>query len=153
MTLLDCVREEMKHRGMSDQQCNSKAVAAVLDIVTKSGDKYTALLKDETAVSDRLASLTWSLKDAERKINLIADREKQLEQRRQQIEQETKDAEAVIYECETPEGRDTMRAAQLFLNSVEADSNWDNKYYISGLAAILSRGNVPADMPRRKEEE
>ena len=44
--------------------------------------------------------------------------------------------------CETDKGRDALRAAQMFVNSVTIDSKYDNTAFIIGLASILSQGNV-----------
>ena len=44
--------------------------------------------------------------------------------------------------CETPEARDAMRAAQVFVNAVNVDSKYDNTAFIIGLSAILSKNGV-----------
>lgn len=51
MTGLDCLREELEKRGLSKAQINSKAVAVVLDVVARSGDKYTQMWKSEEEAS------------------------------------------------------------------------------------------------------
>ncbi len=45
-----------------------------------------------------------------------------------------------LNECETKEGRDTLRLAQVFVNSVNAKTSQNNTAFINGLACILSRG-------------
>lgn len=45
-----------------------------------------------------------------------------------------------LQECETEEGRDTMRKAQLFVNSVDVNTDQNNTVFINGLACILSDG-------------
>lgn len=44
-----------------------------------------------------------------------------------------------INNCETKEGRDAIKAAQMFVNTVEVNSKYDNTAFIAGMAAILSR--------------
>lgn len=43
-------------------------------------------------------------------------------------------------ECETKEGRDALRLAQVFVNSVNTNTDQNNTAFINGLACILSRG-------------
>jgi hypothetical protein len=57
-----------------------------------------------------------------------------------------------IRECETPEGRDAIRLAQMYIKSVDVDtkSKYDNTAYILGLASILSKENINAIGELRK---
>ena len=57
MTSLDCLREELKRRGMINAQIESAVVAVVLDIVANSGDKYTKIREAEHETSKRLKEL------------------------------------------------------------------------------------------------
>ncbi len=43
-------------------------------------------------------------------------------------------------ECDTKEGRDALRLAQVFVNSVDTNTDQNNTAFINGLACILSRG-------------
>ena len=47
-----------------------------------------------------------------------------------------------IEKCETAEARDTMKTAQMFVNSVDVDTKYDNTAFIIGLASILSNGQI-----------
>ena len=49
-----------------------------------------------------------------------------------------------LFDCDTEEGKDNMRAAQVFINSVNINTVYDNTAFIIGLAAILSGGKVGA---------
>lgn len=53
-------------------------------------------------------------------------------------------------ECETAGGKDMLRLAQMFVNSVDVNSKYDNTAYIIGLAGILS-GNKVAPIPELKK--
>jgi predicted RNase H-like nuclease (RuvC/YqgF family) len=46
--------------------------------------------------------------------------------------------------CETDEGRDALRRAQMFVNSVDVDTKYDNTAFIIALGAILSGGKIGA---------
>lgn len=64
-------------------------------------------------------------------------------------------------ECETKEGRDALRLAQVFVNSVNTNTDQNNTAFINGLACILSRGEcgslfngfkkLHAEDPRRED--
>ena len=66
MTGLDCLRDELKRRGLMDSQINSKVAAVVHDVVAQSGDKYTKMWKSETDTSKRerdlLNTIAWAEK-------------------------------------------------------------------------------------------
>ena len=149
MTGLDCLREELASRGLSTQQINSKAVAVVLDVVAQSGNKYTEMWKSEQDVSKRERDALNTIMLAEHKeIDLKARIERAeralelCEEKKRQIESYVSKMCKALENCETPEGRDTMRIAQMFVNTVNVDTKYDNTAYIIGLAAILSMGGI-----------
>lgn len=157
MTGLDCLRDEMEKRGLGKQQINSKIVAVVLDIVSQSGNKYTGMWKDENEASKRKSDLDGAIRLLERRQkNLVIDIEKarrnlgECETRKREIEEYVKKLCNAIDNCDTQEGRDTMRLAQMFVNSVDVDTKYDNTAYIIGLAAILSKGGINAIDELRK---
>jgi hypothetical protein len=52
--------------------------------------------------------------------------------------------------CETPQGRDAMRAAQVFANSVNIQTCYDNNAFIIGLASILAgKEMAPIDVVKK----
>lgn len=55
-----------------------------------------------------------------------------------------------LEQCETSEGRDRLRIAQMFINSVNIDTKYDNTAYIVGLSAILA-GQTVAAIPTLKK--
>lgn len=144
MTSLDCLREELKRRGMINAQIESAVVAVVLDIVANSGDKYTKIREAEHETSKRLKELEWQVENAERKLRRMRTEEEELRQRREQFEDYIDKFNKGLNECETAEGRDAMRTAQVYINSVDVDTKYDNTAYIIGLASILSNGKISA---------
>lgn len=149
MTGLDCLREELEKRGMSKAQINSKVVAVVLDVVAQSGNKYTEMWKSEQDVSkrerDALNTIMWAEneeKDIKARIEGAERALKLCEEKKRQIESYVSKMCEALENCETPEGRDTMRIAQMFVNTVNVDTKYDNTAYIIGLAAILSMGGI-----------
>lgn len=155
MTGLECLREELKRRGATKSQINSNVVGMVLDIVSESGNVYQRTAEAENKlrfVEDQY----WRMKqemDLDKK-RLEERNEKIVEQiRRAQSTLDEKNDEYLEYieafenalkECETAEGRDAMRIAQVFVNSVDVDTKYDNTAFIIGLSAILTSGRIGA---------
>lgn len=151
MTGLDCLREELEKRGLSKAQINSKVAAVVLDVVARSGDKYTQMWKSEEEASKRERELKNAIMCAESRLQgleisiLNAKGALDLyEEKKRKVEEYVNKFIDSLGDCETPEGRDTMRIAQMFTNSVSVDTKYDNTAYIIGLAAILSKGGISA---------
>lgn len=150
MTGLDCLRDELIKRGFSKSQVNSKVVPAVLDILAGSGTKYEDMWKDESDASTRLEDLKVEIRNKERR---AARLDSQAETARRHLEHYAgyiDEFNKGLTECETSEGRDAMRAAQIYINSVDVDTAYDNTAYIIGLASILSRGEIGAINELRK---
>ena len=151
MTGLDCLREEMKNRGMLQSQIDSKVVPVVLDIIAGSEMKYTEMWKEETEETKRLSQLKKEIRSAERRLQYLEGRLSEMLREEEKAMQDRKHREDYIdefnkslEECETAEGRDAMRVAQMYVNSVDVDTKYDNTAYIIGLAAVLSRGKINA---------
>ena len=148
MTGLDLLKEEMKRRGLNQAQCDSKVAAVVLDILAETKTAYTDLREAEQKTSelrneqekikDRINRLNMELGDIIRRIN-----NKMTEEWLYAPDYVDNFFDA-LEACETDKGRDALRAAQMFVNSVTIDSKYDNTAFIIGLASILSQGNVGA---------
>lgn len=140
MTALDCLRDEMIKRGCSVAQTRSKTVAVVLDIVANSGNKYTRAWND-------IGDLEQQIKNRLREIDTLDVKIRQMRNQLERMHEEFCGIQSYIEsfcealnECETPTGRDAMKRAQMFVNSVGINSKYDNTAFIIGLAAILSKG-------------
>ena len=147
MTGLDCLREEMERRGFTKSQIESKTAAAVLDILTKSGNKFSSIVEAEAEESELLSKLHNQRYSLERSIAEYRATISSLEYELNGIIKRGEEAQEYIdkfynalHECETAEGRDAMRRAQVFINTVNVDSKYDNTAYIIALGAILSDG-------------
>ena len=134
----------MASRGLTRVQIESKTVAVVLDILSKSGDKYQKMWETEQELTKRASA-------AQQTIRYLDDKEYDLDRKenelREVFETERKyidDFNKSLEECETQEGRDRMRIAQMFVNSVDIDTKYDNTAFIIGLSAILSGGQINA---------
>lgn len=157
MTGLDLLRDEMIQRGCTKTQAQSLTSAVVLDILTKSGDKYQRIKEAEDEKSGKLSQLEteiarlenrsreleWSIEDKKREYEYATE---QLESIKEYVEEFNKK----LTECESEEGRDAVRRAQLFVNSVNVESKYDNTAFIIGLSAILTDGKISAVTELRK---
>lgn len=149
MTGIDCLREEMEKRGCSKTQIDSKVVAVVLDIISQSGNKYTDMFESEYRESKRLCELKQEISLATVALARAKNELRGLESKRnaviKQVEEANKYIEAFnrsLTDCETEQGRDAMRRAQVFINSVSVNTAYDNTAYIVSLGAILSDGKI-----------
>ena len=145
MTGLDCLRKEMERRGLSKAQIESKVAAVVLDIVANSGYEHEEVWRKEYGESQRLNEICNERRNAERQVAQLQfdikrlNRElKAVQERRDHCEDYIDEFNKSLQECETADGRDAMRIAQMFTNSVSIDTKYDNTAYIIGLAGILS---------------
>lgn len=151
MNGLDFVREEMERRGYSKSQIESKTAAVVVDILTEGRANYLEMVDNESAETRRLESLHHQIREAERTVSWYNATIENLKMKYKGVVAQAEEAQKYIadfnlalLECETDEGRDAMRRAQVFINSVNVDTKYDNTAYIIGLAAILSDGKCGA---------
>ena len=147
MTGLDCLRAEMKNRGMKEVQINSKVAAVVLDILANSGTKYTDMVKEEEEESARLSELKNMVialrHEADRCKYIIKKYEDGIASQKARWQEEQEYIDRFFEElqkCETPEGRDAMRRLQIYKNEVNIETKYDNTAHIVALGAILSTG-------------
>lgn len=131
MTGLDCLKEELYNRGMTRQQVESKVVPVVLDIVAGEVDKFTNYATADKELSERNMRLNarevW-IKTYEDEIKTMCNKTKSY----------VDGFFDALTKCETPEGRDRLKAAQTFINTVNVQTPQNNTAYIFCLGAILS---------------
>lgn len=142
--------QELRERGLTEQQIKSKAVAVVLDVIANDGtDRYLNAkeIDDEiTRATSALATFTAETRIRrrldEQNIQVLTERRKNLEKNIQTMRAEFDEYVAEfgksLEAMETPEQRDRLRAAQIFVNSVEIRTDANNTAYIHGLALLLS---------------
>lgn len=145
MTGLDCLREEMLKRGANKSMVESRTAAMVLDILSE-GKAYAT---EQFELEQKAKAI-----DGERRQEMSRINNKRIEaycmmQNAQSRIAEVEEKEQYINnfleglkECETPEARDAMRTAQVFVNSVDVSTKYDNTAFIIGLATILTNGKM-----------
>lgn len=157
MTGFECLKEELKNRGMSKGQIESKVVPVVLDILANSGTKY----QDFSELESEVAELEKRKKILLLDVNTAAEIGRRLSTENYRLKKECEEREdkAVTEEgktilnalnkfyetlnsCETPEGRDMVRRAQMFASSVKPESSYERYAYTLSLGAILSGGTL-----------
>lgn len=149
MTGWECFAEEMRKRGMTETQINSKTAAACVDILAETGTEYLSAY-DARKETERIRKTAdrelFNVKSECSRFEDLRDTAKrEYRELRDLINKATREAEEyfeslnnALEKCETEEGRDALRTAQMFINSVKVDTKYDNTAFIIGLAAILS---------------
>lgn len=149
MTGLELLKAEMIRRGCTKQQTESKVVPVVLDIVSQSGNTYhaTETVRDNLkALQSSLSFNRIALERAREELNQTRNEINALKGERDEAIRAV-EGEAVEYiekfykaleDMETPEGRDRLKAAQVFINSVNVETKYDNTAFIVALGSLLS---------------
>jgi hypothetical protein len=146
----ELLKAEMERRGLTKAQIESKAVGVVLDIIANNGQTNYLDLND-VLYHKRQAEV--GMERAERQAKIIIDnaRIEANKYRRDDEKLKTQMDECIKYfkefkealeNCETPQGRDALRTAQMFINNVDINTVYDNTAFIIGLSAILTQTNI-----------
>lgn len=150
MTGKELLFQELRERGLTENQINSKAVAVLLDVIANDGtDRYLNAKEVDDELKEKkeaLVSLQNSLKIRKWQNEEVL---KSLRRRRDNLEENIKammaefneyvaEFEKSLEAMETPEQRDRLRTAQIFTNSVKVRTDGNNTAYIHGLALLLS---------------
>ena len=161
VTGLDYLKEEMLKRGYTKQQTESKTVLAVLEILSESNGRYSDMNRLENEIKDlerKKANLESTIAEYERKARICrsdlesivqtinAEADKKYKAQKEYIDSFFK----ALDECETQEARDALKTAQMFVNTVDVNTKYDNTAYIIGLASILSQGKTASIDELRK---
>lgn len=161
MTGLECLKEEMKARGLLKSQIESRTTIAVLEILSESGGRYTDMDRLEKDIHDlemKKARIEGQVEAYRRKVEDIRQKYDATIDLIDRYAQEKYDRTVAyinrfmraLENMETPEGRDTLKIAQTFVNTAKVDTKYDNTAFIAGLAAILARA---PEMPLDKLKE
>lgn len=152
-TQIDECRDWLIAHGCNKQQVYCKTadalIPAVLDFVTQKGDLYTKLAEDEEtaiATANVLKTLTELVNEKKSEIAELEQRRSWLiDTRTNEIMGYIEEFHKAIQECETPEARDRLKMLQMFVNTVEVDTKYDNTAFINGIASILSGVSASVD--------
>lgn len=142
MTGYECLKEELYKLGCNKSQVEAKVVPLVLGVVAGDPEKFIKISEWESELEKKKNELKRreeAVEEDERAVNLLIDKALKIAKKTQDY------VDAFYYAIqsgETPEGRDALRKAQMFVNSVTVETKYDNTAFIAGLAAILSEGKV-----------
>lgn len=152
MTGLECLRAKLREMGFTKAQTENRTVLAVLEILSGCNEyrNEDKLLEEIKQLECRANSLASTCKAYSQRLEVITGKF-------EKIKAELKEASDACYkeekeyidaffkalnEAETPEARDALRIAQMYVNSVTVNTKYDNTAFIVGLAAILSKGAI-----------
>lgn len=153
MTGIECLKEELRKLGCNKSQTESKVIPLVLGIVAGEPEKWVDIAEWKKEIEDDKREI--EIREAR-----VAQEErtaKALLEKAQAVYKTTQDYIDAFYTTiqngETPEGRDKLRKAQLFVNSVTVDTKYDNTAFIAGLAAVLAGEDPISNGPLKKLEQ
>lgn len=138
MTGIECLRQSLLNKGYTRQQTESKVVLGVLEILTECGEQFH---RQDVLLQD-IKKLEFRKKRIEDAIEYAQNSQRKERENLNKIREEIRGYINQFYEalnnCETPEGRDAMRKVQMFVNTVDIDTKYDNTAFIAALGAILA---------------
>lgn len=156
MKELEEVKQEMKNRGW--QNTNLKCLPMIVDIccdkqitlyenIAELEERKMALSEEVDSLNDRRAAIMREIV-RNRNINeqMLEDRWKESRAKDLEVASQVNAYIDKFFEalnnCETAEGRDALRIAQTYVNSVNVETKYDNTAFIVGLAAVLSKTEI-----------
>lgn len=145
MTGLELFKVEMRKRGLTENQINSKSVAVALDILSESSGTYLHIKEAEDELKELRRHIEFLKREQEHKRIDFDEMKKELYEERQEFAKYVEKFNNSMQNAETPETRDQMRKLQLFINTVDIDTKYDNTAFIAALGAILSSGPSPLE--------
>lgn len=145
MTGLELFKVEMRKRGLTENQINSKGVAVALDILSESSGTYLHIKEAEDELEELRRHIEFLKREQEHKRLDFERMKKELYEERQEFAEYVERFNDSMQNAETPEARDQMRKLQLFINTVDIDTKYDNTAFIAALGAILSGGPSPLE--------
>lgn len=139
------IRDEMKKRGCTKAQMESRSLGIILDIIAET-DVYKKMID----VEQELNVLESRKADAERTIDFrwreLRKAQSDFEATKREYNAYIEDFNKHLENCATDVARDRLRIAQTFINTANIATGYDNTAFIIGLASILSQGGMnPVD--------
>ena len=143
-----CLQEELRRLGAKENQINSKIVDYMLTALTND-ESFLESFDIQQEIIERKRELRGIEQDIKQKRQYMAELGENykstlnmISERKQSLEKYAEDFNNSLNNTETSEGRDHLRAAQYFVNSVDRKSKYDNTAFIVGLAAILCGAQI-----------
>ena len=155
MSGYDLLKQELLSKGYTKQQVDASIVKGVLEVLA--GESGSAIMDLKELTKEREELLRQNEDYSQRLRNLKNDFDEiknEIEQFAQKLYMDQKQYVDRFFEaiekCETPEQRDRLKLAQMYVNSVNVDTKYDNTAFIIGFASILSPGGMGAITTLRK---
>lgn len=143
MTGLEALREEMLKAGATRQQVESKTVVLVVSCLTHMDYQVIFDLEKDVKVMERkIKNLSYQIGLREAELRNLTNRcqreEEHIKNNKASLNEYIANFNKSLESMETPEARDRLRTAQLFMNTVNIDTKYDNTAFIVGLGALLN---------------
>ena len=151
MTGMELLKKELVARGATKVQIESKILPLIVEVIAGAPDgTYTTIENEKEQAAQMVRDARLLRAQAQNRWEAV---EKERREHQKQFDADNAYISAFndsLKDCETAEGRDRMRIAQLYINSVSIDTKYDNTAFIVGLGAILSGGSIGAIEELRK---
>lgn len=152
---IEMFRTKAREAGIRETIINSKCFETCLMFCIEAGEGITGIdfMKWKDEVEADVVRREAEVSDREHRVNqreneiawrdqfvnsgikrLLTESNSELKARQDEL----RELLAKLDECETAESRDLMKRAQLFIDSVNVETKYDNTAYIAALGAILS---------------
>jgi len=150
MTNFEEFIQRMRDAGANETQLNSKTALlaySVLGEMSEDANRLWDLRGDITKAEKNLAYYTNAakkhIKEMDKERNELVERERKINAYIDHFNQ-------CLEAMETEAGRDRLKAAQIFINTVNVDTKYDNTAFIVGLSALLSGVTIDAPEELKK---
>ncbi len=150
MTNFEEFIQRMRDAGANETQVNSKTALiayGVLGEMSEDVNRIWDLKTDITKAEKELDYYRSAFRDYEEE---MTGGRKELAEREQKINAYIDHFNQCLEAMETDEGRDRLKAAQIFINTVNIDTKYDNTAFIVGLSALLSGVTINAPEELKK---
>lgn len=162
MNGIECLKQELLDRGYTKQQAESKVVLGVLEILAQDREgRYSDMKRAQEEIDqlkDVISRLESRAEEYRKQCAILraeiqrgeAGLQQQLTAIYQRSLAQIEEFQRTLEQAETDEARDLLRLAQMYVNTVNVNTVYDNTAFIIGLAAVLS-GGKSADMKQLKK--
>lgn len=150
MTNFEEFLKRMRDAGANETQVKSKTALLAYSVLGEMSEDANRLwdLKSDIAKAEK--SLDYYKRAAEDHKKRIDKETKELIELQQKINAYIDHFNQCLEAMETETGRDRLKAAQIFINTVNVDTKYDNTAFIVGLSALLSGVTIDAPEELKK---
>lgn len=142
--------QRMRDAGANETQVNSKTALIAYSVLGEMSEDANRLWDLRGDITEAEKDLAYYTNAAEEHIKKIDKERKELVEWERKINAYIDHFNQCLEAMETDAGRDRLKAAQIFINTVNVDTKYDNTAFIVGLSALLSGVTIDAPEELKK---